>query len=92
MTLNANNPNNAAYDYVLIMKKKIEIFIENHNRSSTVSITYDTFDKKFLQRIGSNFEQIKFVLVYFLMNLINLEKHEELFTSHYIMGALYYYA
>jgi hypothetical protein len=72
MTLNANNPNNAAYEYVLNMKQIIEKYIKNHNRSASVSITYDTFDKKFLQRTGSNFEQIKFVLVYFLMNLINL--------------------
>ena len=77
MTLNANNPNNAAYEYVLNMKQIIEKFIQNHNRSSSASITYNTFDKKFLQRTGSNFEQIKFVLVYFLMNLINLNKHDK---------------
>lgn len=77
MTLNANNSNNAAYNYVLEMKKKIEIFIQDHNRSSTTPITYDIFDKKFLQRVGKDFEQIKFTLVYFLMNLINLDKHDK---------------
>jgi hypothetical protein len=77
MTLNANNPNNAAYEYVLNMKQVVEKFIKNHNRSASTSITYEIFDKKFLERTGSNFEQIKFVLVYFLMNLINLNKHDK---------------
>lgn len=76
MTL-TDDPNNAAYDYVWTMKKKVEIFIDDHNRSSTDPITYDVFDKKFLKRAGSKFEQVKFVLVYFLMNLINLEKHDK---------------
>lgn len=77
MTLNANNPNNAAYNFVLQMKQIIEKFIQNHNRSSSTTITYQLFDKKFLERTGSNFEQIKFVLVYFLMNLMNLNKHDK---------------
>ena len=86
MTLNANNSNNAAYNYVLEMKKKIEIFIQDHNRSSTTPITYDIFDKKFLQRVGKDFEQIKFTLVYFLMNLINLDKTQEIFNKQFILN------
>ena len=62
------------FEYVLSMKKKLEQFIGNHNRSSSSIMSYETLDKKFLQRISGKFEQIKFFLVYFLMNLINLEK------------------
>lgn len=77
MTLN-NDPNNALYNYVLMMKKKLEKFIRDHNtlnKLSTSSISYEIFYKKFLQRDSMEFDEIKFVLVYLLMNLINLDKH-----------------
>ena len=39
-------------------------------------ISYEIFDKKFLQRPKEEFDEIKFVLVYLLMNLINLDKFD----------------
>lgn len=75
MTLNINNPHNALYGYVEMMKKKLEKFISDHNTLSTSPISYGVFDKNFLQRDSTEFDEIKFVLVYLLMNLINLDKH-----------------
>jgi hypothetical protein len=77
MTLNINNPRNALYGYVEMMKKKLETFIRDHNTLSTSSTSYLVFDKKFLQRDSTEFDEIKFVLVYLLMNLINLDKHNK---------------
>jgi hypothetical protein len=76
MTL-SNDPNNALYSYVLMMKKKLEKFIRDHNtlnKLSTSPISLYSI-KKFLQRDSIEFDEIKFVLVYLLMNLINLDKH-----------------
>jgi hypothetical protein len=77
MTLNVNNPNNAMYNYVLDMKKKIENFIADHNVQTANSISYEIFDKKFLQRmrIKIEFDDIILALVYFLMNLINFDTY-----------------
>jgi hypothetical protein len=76
MTLN-DNPNNALIEYVSQMKKKVQQFINDHNWSSVRPITFEKFDKKFLKRISGKFEQIKFFLTYFLMNLINLDKYDK---------------
>ena len=73
------------FEYVLSMKKKLEQFIGNHNRSSSSIMSYETLDKKFLQRISGKFEQIKFFLVYFLMNLINLKKRNSSKSSQTIL-------
>jgi hypothetical protein len=59
-----------------MMKKKLEKFIGVHNTLTTTPIAYEIFDKKFLQRDSIEFDEIKFVLVYLLMNLINLDKHD----------------
>ena len=44
--------------------------------TAATPISYEIFDKKFLQRPKEEFDEIKFVLVYLLMNLINLDKYD----------------
>ena len=76
MVLNKNVPDNALYDYVLRMTSKVDQFIDYHNKYAATPISYEIFDKKFLQRPKEEFDEIKFVLVYLLMNLINLDKYD----------------
>jgi hypothetical protein len=77
MTLNVNDSRNYMYDEVLLMKNKIEYFIREHNKKSLNFMTYETIDKKFLQLRDKDFDNIKFFLVYFIMNLINMDLPEE---------------
>lgn len=75
MTLK-NIKDNALYDYVLIMKNKLEKFIRAHNDLAPYPISYEIFDEKFLYHVSRDFDEAKFVLVYLLMNLINLDKYD----------------
>lgn len=84
MSLNANNPHNYMHDYVLLMKAKIDSFIHEHNKISTIGTTYENFNNKFLRRTNKVFDDVKFFLVYFIMNLINMNLPEEqLLTNNY---------
>ena len=59
------------------MKKKVEYFINEHNKQSAYQMPYDSFDKKFLQHMSKEFDEVKFFLVYLIMNLINMNLPEE---------------
>jgi len=84
MSLDAKNPRNYMLNHVLLMKEKIDFFIIEHNKISNIGSTCENFDNKFLRRTNNVFDDVKFFLVYLIMNLINMNLPEEqLLTNNY---------